>query len=151
MAELLFEGYTPSGVFLGRSGMLSCVAAGKTTGLVIESGGGISTVVPVQDGQVLSTALQKSALAGDLLTDELARRLSITPEGGWPARCKHDDDYTAFQQRQCVQGIKETLCQLPEWTLPSVAQVCKIALQCNCTSIQACLLTAALSEVARIQ
>ena len=39
LAEMLFEGHSVPNVYLGRSDALSCLAAGKSTGMVVDSGG----------------------------------------------------------------------------------------------------------------
>ena len=138
MAEILFEKHGTPGVFLGRSALMCCIAASKTTGLVLECGGGICTAVPVQEGLVVSSAIQKSALAGDVLTDELARRLSsdsncaqATHQSRQISAGKFDPalpsslsaGYSRHVIRANFQAVKEALCQLSEWTLPQGTQV----------------------------
>ena len=137
MAEIMFDKHGTTGLFLGKSALLCCVAASKTTGLVLESGGGISTAVPVQDGVVITGAIQKSALAGDVLTDELARRFESVPDS---CRVAHQfcrlgngkfesiastsspQEYYRYMRRCSFQSVKENLCQLSEWTLPPGTQ-----------------------------
>eukprot|EP01047_Picozoa_sp_COSAG01_P066952 COSAG01_NODE_9349_length_2473_cov_2.327717_4_plen_249_part_00 len=123
MVETLFEKYSPPGVFLAKSAVLCCCAAGKSTGLIVEIGGGASTVVPVQEGSVLVPAIRKSALAGDMLTYELSRRVAAE-HNTKIARLDHCTmRHRRFMQQANFQGIKESLCQFAEWGLSKETQV----------------------------
>lgn len=132
-AERLFESFGAPAVYLAKSAVCSCVAASKSTGLVLEVGGGISTCTPVLDGTVMHKGVVKSALAGDFLTDVLAQKMlakhSVLPAHSFRA-LKRDlrgmpkveeihsaaspAAYGSYMQRMTFQGIKETLCQINE-------------------------------------
>jgi len=53
--------------------VLSAFASGRSSGLVLDSGGGITCAVAVHDGYALSKSIVKNTLAGDFLTRELYR------------------------------------------------------------------------------
>ncbi|KAH1135940.1 hypothetical protein GYH30_013574 [Glycine max] len=52
-AELMFEKYKVPALFLAKNAVLTSFASGCATSLVIDSGGGSTTDVPVLDGYVL--------------------------------------------------------------------------------------------------
>ena len=52
-AELAFERLGPPALFLARNAMLSAFASGRPTALVVDFGGGSTSVSPVVDGYVL--------------------------------------------------------------------------------------------------
>lgn len=71
MVELMFEKYQVPAFFLARNAVLASFACGRSTSLVFDSGGGMTSAVPVYDGFVLQNGIVKSQVAGDLLTKEL--------------------------------------------------------------------------------
>lgn len=130
-AERLFEKFGAPAIYLAKTAVCSCVAASKSTGLVLEAGGGISTCTPVLDGTVVHKGVVKSALAGDFLTDQLVQRMqakqSVLPAHHFRAfkrdvrgavkieeirSAKSPAAYGSYMQRMTFQGIKETLCQM---------------------------------------
>eukprot|EP01102_Stenamoeba_stenopodia_P012870 TRINITY_DN40_c0_g1_i2.p1 TRINITY_DN40_c0_g1~~TRINITY_DN40_c0_g1_i2.p1 ORF type:complete len:387 (+),score=86.78 TRINITY_DN40_c0_g1_i2:407-1567(+) len=70
MTELLFEKYGTPGAFLSKNAVLSAFFQGKYTGIVVDCGSAVTSVVPVCEGYALQKAIVKSNLAGDRLTDE---------------------------------------------------------------------------------
>jgi actin-like protein 6A len=133
MTERLFETFGAPAVHLAKSALCSCVAASKSTGLVLEAGGGISTCTPVLDGTVMQQGIVKSALAGDFLTDQLVRQIQlkqpVLPAHSFRASkrdargvlkvepltsAQSPAAYSSYMQRMTFQGIKETLCQMSE-------------------------------------
>ena len=70
LTELMFETYNIPAFFLCKNAVLSAFANGRSTGLVLDSGAGLTTAVPVYDGYVLQQAIVKSPLAGDFIALE---------------------------------------------------------------------------------
>ncbi len=64
IAEILFETYESPNLFFGTQGVLSLYAFGKKNGIVLESGYGITQVVPVYEGYKLDHAVQKINFGG---------------------------------------------------------------------------------------
>lgn len=66
--EMAFETFNVPAFYLGKSPVLSCYAAGRATGLVIEVGASCVSIVPVYDGYVMSKGMKRQPFAGDFLT-----------------------------------------------------------------------------------
>jgi len=78
---------------------MSLYSAGRTTGLVIDSGDGVSHTVPVFEGFNLPHAIEKMEIAGRRLTDYMQKLLL---ESG--------HSFTGGANFQIVKDIKEQLC-----------------------------------------
>ncbi|KAJ3119152.1 Actin-like 6A [Nowakowskiella sp. JEL0407] len=70
IAEIMFEKYNVPALYLGRSAVLSAFSAGKPTALVLDSGAGFTSAVPVFDGYVIKKSIQKQPIAGDFLSSQ---------------------------------------------------------------------------------
>lgn len=68
LAEVLFENFDAPSVFFGTQGVLSVYAVGKTNGIVLESGEGITQVVPIYNGYKLDYAVEKINFGGEDIT-----------------------------------------------------------------------------------
>ena len=64
IARLLFETHKVNSLIMMPSPLLSSFSVGLTTGLVIESGDGITWIVPIINGQIQHQAVQKLLLSG---------------------------------------------------------------------------------------
>ncbi|MFX1236085.1 MAG: zinc ribbon domain-containing protein [Promethearchaeota archaeon] len=64
IARVLFETHRVQSLIMVPSPVLSVFAVGLTTGLVVESGHGITTIVPIINGKIYYQAVQKLNLAG---------------------------------------------------------------------------------------
>jgi len=63
MVELLFEKHNPPAIFLAKNPCLAAFATGRATALVVDCGGGGTTVSAVHDGYVLYTGSHTTASA----------------------------------------------------------------------------------------
>lgn len=82
MAQLLFETFDTQAVSFNVTGVLSLYATGSRTGIVVESGDGVSHTVPVYDGYIVKHAIRKVDMGGSDLTDFMCRLL--TNDRGYP-------------------------------------------------------------------
>ncbi|MFX1259725.1 MAG: hypothetical protein ACFFAN_17875, partial [Promethearchaeota archaeon] len=64
IARVLFETHRAKSLMMLPSPLLSLFSVGLTTGLVIESGDGVTWVVPIINGQIYLQAVQKLLLSG---------------------------------------------------------------------------------------
>lgn len=71
LAETLFETFNIERIHIANSGMLGLYSYGKTSGLVLDSGYGLTSCVPVYEGYPLPHASLKMNLAGENLSEIL--------------------------------------------------------------------------------
>jgi actin-related protein len=76
MTEIMFETYTTPALYIAIQAVLSLYASGRTTGTVLESGEGLTQIVPVFDGYALRYAISQLSLAGSDLNHYLAKLLN---------------------------------------------------------------------------
>ena len=100
MTQIMFEVFNIQFLNKCNTPVLSLLASGRTTGLVIESGGGVSHVVPIYEGNVCVHAIERQDIAsGRDLTDYLMRLLY--ERNYW---------FSTSAEREIVRDIKEKLC-----------------------------------------
>ena len=71
IARVLFETHKIQSLIMVPSPILSVFSVGLNTGLVIESGHGITSIVPIINGQIYHQAVQKLNLAGSDVINNL--------------------------------------------------------------------------------
>lgn len=97
-AELIFETFGIPAMHVTSQSLLSVYSYGKTSGLVVESGHGVSHVVPISKGDVLPGVTSRADYAGCDLTNYL---LQLLNEAGH----KFTDDHLHI-----VEHIKKKCC-----------------------------------------
>jgi centractin len=63
-AQILFESFNVPALFFALQAVLALYASGRTTGLVLDSGDGVSHVVPVYEGFSMQHAIRRTDVAG---------------------------------------------------------------------------------------
>ncbi|XP_038651295.1 actin, clone 302-like [Scyliorhinus canicula] len=98
MAEIMFEGFSVPAMFLAIPATLALYTSGRTRGVVLDSGYGITDAVPIYEGYYLPDAVQRLNVAGSDITETL-----------WRLILTNGHTFSEKMEREIVQEIKEKL------------------------------------------
>ncbi|KAI3409841.1 Alpha-centractin, variant 2 [Globodera pallida] len=100
-AEIFFETFNVPALFVQIQAVLSLYSSGRTTGVVLDSGDGVTHVVPIFEGFAIEHGIQRIDIAGRDVTRHL--KLLLRKEGHL---------FTKSSEFEIVREIKEQRCRL---------------------------------------
>jgi actin-related protein len=99
MTQIMFETFNARRFYVAIQAVLSLYASGRTTGVVVDCGDGVSHTVPIYEGYSMPHAIQRINLAGRDLTDYLCKILT-----------ESKINLHTSAERMSAMKIKEELC-----------------------------------------
>jgi len=99
MTNIMFEIFNVPSLYVQTQAVLALYSSGRTTGIVLDSGDGVTHTVPIYEGYALPHNINRINLAGRDITKYLMR---ILMESGWP--------FSSSADQEIVRDIKEHLC-----------------------------------------
>uniref|UniRef100_F7DZD7 Actin related protein 1B n=1 Tax=Equus caballus TaxID=9796 RepID=F7DZD7_HORSE len=100
-AEVFFETFNVPALFISMQAVLSLYATGRTTGVVLDSGDGVTHAVPIYEGFAMPHSIMRVDIAGRDVSRYL--RLLLRKEGV---------DFHTSAEFEVVRTIKERACYL---------------------------------------
>jgi len=96
MTSIMFETFNVPAMYVGIQAVLSLYSSGRTTGIVLDIGDGVSHTVPIYEGYSLPHAVMRVDMAGRDMTEHMQKLL---------AGAGHS--FTTSAEKEVVRDIKE--------------------------------------------
>lgn len=125
MCEVMFEQYGFGGVYVAIQAVLTLYAQGLTTGVVVDSGDGVTHIVPVYDGFAMPHLTRRLDIAGRDVTRYLIKLLLMrgyafnrTADFETVREIKEKLCYVSYDLDQDTKLAEETTVLVETYTLP---------------------------------
>lgn len=125
MVQTMLEGYGFQGVYVAIQAVLTLYAQGLTTGVVVDSGDGVTHIVPVVDGYSLPHITKRLDVAGRDVTQYLIKLLLLrgyafnrTADFETVRQIKEKLCYTSYDVELDLKLATETTVLVESYTLP---------------------------------
>lgn len=111
MTEIMFETFNVPSLYVACQAVLALYSTGRTTGLVLDSGDGVTSTVPIYEGYALPHAIQRNNFAGREVTqylhkllDEVGMKFSLSGQFETLQDIKEKHAYAALDFNNEVKG-----------------------------------------------
>lgn len=101
MLEIFFETFKVPAFYVFTQAVLSLYASGKTTGVVFDSGDGVTHIATVYDGYCIQHAVSRVDLAGKDITNYLQKNLK-----------DKGHNFKSAEEKEIAKSLKEKLCRV---------------------------------------
>lgn len=138
-AQVLFETFNVPAIYTAVQATLSLYAAGRTTGVVLDVGDGVSHAVPVYEGFAVTSAVRRVDIAGRDVTEYMQTLLRkagfvfhTSAEKEIVRQMKEKTTYLALdprrEEKEWARGVypgaeEDRLSKIVEYTLPDGKKV----------------------------
>lgn len=128
-AQILFEKFNAPAMYVSIQAVLSLYASGRTTGVVLDCGDGVSHAVPVYEGFSIPTSIRRIDIAGRDITENMQIQLRkaghvfhTSAEKEIVRSMKEKTSYVALdprkEEKEIEQGIWKVEKKDIDYTLP---------------------------------
>jgi len=125
MCEVMFEEYGFGGVYVATQAVLTLYAQGLATGVVVDSGDGVTHIVPVYEGFAMPHLTRRLDIAGRDVTQYLIKLLLMrgyafnrTADFETVRMIKEKLCYVSYNLEQDLKLSEETTVLVESYTLP---------------------------------
>ena len=99
MTQIMFETFNVQGMYVGIQAVLSLYSSGRTTGIVLDAGDGVTHTVPIYEGYSMPHAVMRVDMAGRDLTEHMMKLLM-----------QEGSSFTTSAEKEIVRSVKEHVC-----------------------------------------